>query len=188
MATLTRPEAATIALDRLGGARAKVGTEDVADEAGRLAPRLFSWVKFPDRIDKELVRRALTDAKLKKKWTIGTHLQGWMLTPKGLSFAKQNKERVRSEAERGRQTRDPGIDKERGRLIASDAYVHARRAGVEAVTTEEADAFFRLIAYIRGQARQRKIAGIVNAFSDDPELGPVVIALAARAEARDRDS
>lgn len=182
--SLTRPGAATIALFQLGGDRAKVDTEDVAIEAGGLAPGLFSWVKYPERIDKELVRRALGDARLKKKWTIGSHLQGWMLTRDGIVFARQNAERVKQQAQEGPQTRDPELARERVRLLASDAYEHAQRDGVAAVTDEEADAFFRLIAYIRGQARQRKIARLENAFRDDAELGPTIVALAARARTR----
>jgi hypothetical protein len=183
MASVTRPEAATIALLHRGGDRLKVDTEDIADEAGKLAPRLFSWVKYPERVDKELVRVALSDARLKKKWTIGSHSQGWMLTPEGLAFSKQNESRIRAQAEAGSQVRDPTLEKERARLLGSDAYAHAQRDGIAAVTDEEADAFFRLIAYIRGQARQRKIAGIVNAFDKDAELGELVVALAARARA-----
>src|SRR5262245_33708007 len=145
MPGLTRPEAAAVALLRRGGDRVKVDTEDVAVEAGSLAPGLFSWVKFTDRVDKELVRVALSDAKLKKKWTIGSHAQGWMLTPEGMALARANEKRVLEQAQEGRQARDPELDKERARMIASEAYARAKREGVDAVTDEEADGFFRLI-------------------------------------------
>ena len=124
---------------------------------------------------------ALSDAKLKKKWVLGSHAQGWMLTPEGVTFARSNAERVKQQAQAGRQARDPDLEKERARLMASDAYLRAQREGPDAVTAEEADAFFRLIAYIKGQPRQRKIARIENAFRDDAELGPLIMALAARA-------
>lgn len=181
---LTRPEAATVALLHRGGDRTKVVTEDVAIEAAVLAPGLFSWVKYPDRIDKEIVRVALSDAKLKKKWTIGSHSQGWMLTSEGVAFARANEKRIEQQAGAGPQARDPELEKERARMLASDAYVHAQRDGVDAITDDEADAFFRLIAYIRGQPRQRKIARLENAFRDDVELGPLIVALAARARTR----
>jgi hypothetical protein len=184
MPGLTRPEAAAVALLRQGGDRLKVQTEDVAVEAAALAPRLFSWVKYPERVDKELVRVALSDAKLKKNWAIGSHAQGWMLTPEGLDFARKNETRVKEQAEAGPQARDPDLDRERARLLASDAYAHAQREGIALVTDEEADGFFRLIAYIKGQARQRKIARLENAFRDDPELGPLIVALAKRARTR----
>jgi len=188
MPGLTRPEAAIVALLHKGGDRSKVDTEDVAVEAGTLAPGLFSWVKYPDRVDKEIVRVALSDAKLKKMWTIGSHAQGWMLTPEGVAFARVNEERVGHQAQTGRQTRDPELEKERARMLASEAYAHAKDDGVEAVTDEEADAFFRLIAYIRGQPRQRKIARLENAFREDAELGPLIVALAARARLRGETS
>jgi hypothetical protein len=181
---LTRPEAAIVALLHKGGDRQKVDTEDVAIEAAALAPGLFSWVKYAEHVDKELVRVALSDARLKKNWTIGSHAQGWMLTPEGLTFARANERRVREQAQAGRQARDPELEKERARMLASEAYAHAQRDGIDAVTDDEADAFFRLIAYIRGQPRQRKIARLENAFRDDPEMGPLILALAARARMR----
>lgn len=167
-----------------GGNRTKVDTEDVADEAAKLAPRLFSWVKYPQRVDKEIVRVALSDAKLKKKWTIGSHAQGWMLTPEGVAFAQKNSSRVKAQAGDGPQSRDPKLNQERARLLASEAYARVASDGIDAVTADDADAFFRLIAYVQGQARQRKIAQVENAFRDDPELGAVVVALAERARSR----
>lgn len=184
MPELTRPEAAVVALLRRRGDRAKVDTEDVALEASALAAGLFSWVKYPDRVDKELVRRALTDAKIKKKWAIGTHIQGWMLTPEGAAFARASEQRVRRQGRAGRQSRDPDFAKEKARLLSSAAYTHARSDGVDAVTEDEADAFFRLISYIRGAPRLRKVARVETAFRDDADLGPLVSALASRARKR----
>lgn len=188
MGGLTRPETAVVALLRCGGDRSKIATEDVAVRAGAVAPGLFSWVKYPQLVDKELVRVALSDAKLKKKWALGSHKQGWMLTPAGVAFAQANSARIEDQARAGRQVRDPELERERVRLLASDAYAHAKREGIDAVTDEEADGFFRLIAYTRGEARQRKIARLENAFGDDAELGALVVALARRARAGEERS
>lgn len=187
MKSLTRPEAAVIALLHRGGDRTKVDTEDIALTAGETAPDLFSWVKYPQQIDKELVRVALSDAKLKKKWAIGSHAQGWMLTGEGIAYAKANEARALERAQETRdagQSRDPEAAKERARLLGSEALAHARRDGVTAVTDDEADAFFHLISYIRGEARERKVTYVENTFRDDPELGPIVVALATRARKR----
>jgi hypothetical protein len=182
---LTRPEAATLALYAEGGDRETVDTEDVAIRAADIAPGMFSWQKHRDRIDKELVRVALSDARLKAGYVIGSHSKGWMLTTKGLDFARANADRanVESAGER-RRPDDRQWARERARLLMSDAYARLQNGGSEPVTPDEADAFFRLNVYVRGAARERKIARIENRFSNDPELGPAVRLLAARARER----
>ena len=53
-----------------------------------------------------------------------------------------------------------------------------------AISSEEADAFFRLNLYVRGEARERKIARIENQFGEDPELGEAVKTLSKDARRR----
>jgi hypothetical protein len=181
----TRPEAATLALHLLGGDRDLVSTEDVAIRVGEIAPGMFSWQKYRDRIDKELVRVALSDARLKAGYVIGSHSKGWMLTPKGLEFARHNSDHSAAPAVTERRGQDDRQwDHERARLVTSDAYSLFQESGIEAVTQDKADAFFRLNAYVRGQARERKIARIENHFGNDPQLGTAVRLLAARVRER----
>lgn len=182
---LTRSEAATLALYSEGGEREAVDTEDVAVRVAEIAPGMFSWQKYRDRIDKELVRVALSDARLKAGYVLGSHSKGWMLTPKGLEFARKNAGQIsdgRTAQRRGRDDRQ--WEGARARLLTSDAYSRAQSDGIDAVTPDEADAFFRLNVYVRGEARERKIARIENHFSQDPELGEIVRLLAARARER----
>jgi hypothetical protein len=73
---------------------------------------------------------------------------------------------------------------ERARMLTSDAFHKLKTTGVDSVTTEEAESFFRLNAYVVGQARERKITRILNMFGDDIELGPVVQALIAKVRNR----
>ena len=181
----TRPEAATLALFAEGGEREPVETEDVAVRVVDIAPGMFSWQKYRDRIDKELVRVALSDAKLKAGYVIGSHSKGWMLTPEGLEFARANIDTAGGEG--GAQRRRPDDrqwERERARLLSSDAYIRLQSDDPDAVTADEADAFFRLNVYVRGPARERKIARIVNHFGDDPELGDAVRLMSARARER----
>jgi hypothetical protein len=174
---LTRPEAATLALYAEGGELEMVDTEDVAVRVGEIAPGMFSWRKYRDRIDKELVRVALSDARLKAGYTIGSHSKGWMLTAAGLEFARENADRAGEEAaSERRRPDDRQWERERARLATSDAFARLQNGGV--------DAFFRLNVYVKGDARERKIARIENRFSDDPELGAAVKLLAARARER----
>jgi hypothetical protein len=187
VATLTRPEAVTLALYALGGSDAAFDTEDIALRAAEIAPTMFAWQKYPDRIDKELVRVALSDARLKKRYVVGSHDKGgWMLTAAGQEFARRNEDGVaqqRVEHRRGKDNQQ--LRRERARLLTSAAYSRYLDGGIDDVTDDEADAFFRLNVYVRGQARGRKIARIENQFAEDPELGGLVKLLAARARERE---
>jgi uncharacterized protein YfiM (DUF2279 family) len=182
---LTRPEAATLALFARGGDRERVDTEEVAVEVENVAPGMFVWKKYRDRIDKELVRVALSDARLKAGYTLGSHSDGWMLTTAGLEFARSNSGKAagREASERPRPD-DDQWKRERARLLSSDAYARLQNGAADSVTADEADAFFRLNVYVSGAGRERKIARVENHFIDDPELGAAVKTLAARARER----
>jgi hypothetical protein len=184
--TLTRPEAATLALYLSGGAHQSAHTEDVAIRAVEVAPGMFAWEKHPDRIDKELVRVALSDARLKKGYVLGSHDKGWMLTPTGMEYARRNapsRDGQTGDARRGKAQQAFG--RERARLMSTDAFEKFHAGRLDEVSDDEADAFFRLNIYVRGQARQRKIARIANEFTNDDELGDLVTTLAKRARNRE---
>src|SRR5262249_29068086 len=75
---LTSPsqaEIVTLAVYRLGGAQRAIDTEDAAVEAHRIAPGRFSWKKYPDQINLELIRVFLSDAK-KNKLVVGSGRTG----------------------------------------------------------------------------------------------------------------
>jgi hypothetical protein len=184
--SLTRPEAVTLALYALGGSEHAADTEDVAIKAAEVAPGMFAWQKYPQQIDKELVRVALSDARLKKEWVVGSHNKGgWMLTPAGQQYARRNAGRLTAEPAEHRRGRDEQqLARERVRMVTSPAFERFSAGGIDAVTDDDADGFFRLNVYVRGQARERKIARIENRFGNDPELAGVVAALAARARER----
>ena len=182
---LTRPEAVTLALYARGGADQAIDTEDVAIEVAQLVPGMFSWQKYRDQIDKELVRVALSDARLKKKWVVGGHQKGgWMLTPEGQAFAQTNQHQLDDVAPRQRGRNEQQHERERMRLLTSAAYARVSAGDGDQVTDDEADAFFRINVYVEGEARDRKVARIENQFGEDPELGAAVRALAARARER----
>lgn len=182
---LTRPEAVTLAVYALDGMDRSVGTEDIAVCVAELVPGMFSWQKeeYRDRIDKELVRVALSDARLKKKYVVGSHNKGgWMLTLQGQRFAERNKAHlVGRPVERSRGKVERQHERERVRLLSSDAFVQFQERGEPgAVTEEAANAFFRIDVYVKGQARERKVTRVVNHFNDDPDLGELVQGLAER--------
>jgi len=182
---LTNYEIVTIAVYLLGGEHEYVDTEDVAVKANELVPRRFAWRKYPDQIDLDSVRIALSDAKKAANgvYIAGSKREGWRLTESGRTFARERvgdllagdlSRRPPSAKER------PWVRAERSRLLASDAFAKACSEGIAAVTRQEAEGFFRLDEYVRGQARERKIARILDHFGDDPELGELAKALAAK--------
>lgn len=187
MASLTKPEAVTLALYVLGGAETALDTEDIAIRVGQIAPGMFAWRKYADRIDKELVREALSDAGRRKGYVVGSHDKGgWMLTPAGQEFARGNGDRLVEQPVHPRRGKDgQQLHRERARLLTSAAYGRYDDGGINGLTDDEADAFFRLNVYVRGQARGRKIARIENQFGEDAELGELVKLLAARARQRE---
>jgi hypothetical protein len=185
VAALTRPEAVTLALYALGGVDHALGTEDIAVRVADLAPGMFAWQKdeYRDRIDKELVRVALSDARLKKKYVVGSHDKGgWMLTQQGQRFAEQNRQHLEGQPmKRGRGRVERQHGRERARLLTSDAFVQFQEnRDVASVGDDAVNAFFRIDVYVKGQARERKVARLVNHFNDDPDLGELVQALADR--------
>lgn len=86
-----------------GGAAERVHTEDVALKCWQLFPDSFSWTKFPQYPDKDIVRVALTDARKDKYGALVSgrveghapgsaqvEQDGWTLTETGIAWANAN--------------------------------------------------------------------------------------------------
>ena len=178
----------TLAVHRLGGASKAVDTEDVAVEVNRLAPGRYTWKKHPDQINLEIVRVYCSDAKKaeKGKLLIGSGTDGWMLTPAGLAFARQHAGVSAISAPSGVQAQmsraKPWYRNEEVRLTGSEAFQKYSGDNADAATSREILAFFRLDSYVVGPQRSRRIARVVNAFGDHPELGEAVRHFAAQLE------
>jgi len=87
---LSNIEIVTLAVYRLGGDLRHVETEDVAILASEFAPNRFSWLKYADQINLEIVRVALSDAKKKANGSdvMGSGIKGWMLIENGQTFVR----------------------------------------------------------------------------------------------------
>lgn len=111
--TFTNREMVVFALYSLGGATKRFHTEDIALKCFELWPSAFSWTKYPQFPDKDIVRVALTDARKEKYGflvdgrtgqTRGQSARtkrqraadGWSLTDAGVSWSEANKERFES--------------------------------------------------------------------------------------------
>lgn len=173
----------TIAVYLLGGDSVYVDTEDVAVKANEIAPGRFSWRKYPDQVNLEIIRVYLSDAKKVEKgaYLLGSGTKGWLLTEKGLKFARTHAHQVGA-VNLSRQPLSPRDQRarrrERLRVMGSEAFAKFQAGFMSEITRHEAEAFFRLDDYVTGEARERKIVRMVNMFGDDPELGQAVSALA----------
>jgi hypothetical protein len=181
---LANHEVVTLAVYLLGGERRPVDTEDVAKKANELAPGRFSWRKYKDQINLEVVRVYLSDAKKKTKgeYLIGSGNAGWSLSEAGLAFAREHTDAVTT-LKAAEPRKNVGQDRlrqqrERARLLATDAYAKIAGGHASDLTRRDAESFFRIDSYVQGEARRRRVATIANAHGDDPKLGPVIERLA----------
>lgn len=181
---LANHEVVTLAVYLLGGDRQPIDTEDVAKRVNEIAPGRFTWRKYKDQINLEVVRVYLSDAKKKTKgeYLIGSGNTGWSLSEAGLAFAREQVaavERLEAAAPRKNVGQDRlRQQRERARLMSTEAYVKIASGRADDLTTRDAESFFRVDSYVRGEARRRRVATIANAHGDDPELGPVIEQLA----------
>ena len=94
--SLANHEIVTLAVYLLGGESQPVDAEDIAIKANEIAPKRFSWRKYPDQINLESVRKRLWDARKPEKgsYLTGSDRQGWLLTQNGLRFAKEHSKNI----------------------------------------------------------------------------------------------
>lgn len=176
-------ELVTLAAYRLGGETKPIDTEDIAVEANTIAPGRFTWRKYPDQINIELVRAFLSDAKKPKngQYLTGSGNNGWMLTERGLEFSKKNKSRIQFAGNKGPKLsvqQKRWLKRERTRISQSDAYEKYKTGAIDKISPQEAEYLFRIDDYIESAARTRVILRYKNAFSSDQELGPFIETLA----------
>lgn len=166
-----------------GEASAAVDIEDVAMKSSKLSPGRFAWRKYPDQINIFQIASALSDARKPKNgaYVMGTMQEGWTLTDTGLKFAQERVQELReADLSRKPQTaKERQWEKvERARMISEPAFLKHQSGQPNEIARVEAEAFFRVNDYVLGQAREKKIIRILNAFGNDPELGEIVQTLA----------
>ena len=174
MARLTKPEVVVLTLYELDGQHKAVGTEEVAVKSVEIAPRTFGWQKYPDYIDKELVRTALRHGE-EQGLVVGSHTKGWMLSETGVSRAARLSSAAKNDVVTSKS--DSATEREKTRLKLTDAFRLMNERGADSVNREQALAFFRLTPYVAGIQREHKLTRIRNMFKADDEMAPVVEAM-----------
>lgn len=175
---LTQTELVTWAVYLLGGAQKRVDTEDVAIKAFALAPKRFSWRKYPDQINLELVRVYLSAAKDVEhgELLVGSGRTGWSLTRKGLTWVHSVEPELkeRHSAGSGKQSQAGSIDanrqaRERKRILSMPAWTHWA-AGDQSVAVDEAREIFRIDSYSTASVREAKMTRMRAMFSEDEQI------------------
>src|SRR5271157_1259537 len=182
---LANHEIVTIALMLCGGDARSVDTEDIAVKANEIAPGRFAWRKYPDQINIDTVRKRLWDAR-KCGHLVGSERDGWLLTEMGAAFARKYRRSLGAEKTTRLSLNERKWRRmEKARLLATDAYMKFKSGQVSSITAREAQGFFRIDAYVSSSAIENKVLRLLNAFSDDREVGPAVKHLAALVRGKD---
>lgn len=181
---LAQHEIVALAAYLAGADRETVDTEDIAVKANEIAPGRFSWRKYKDQIDLDLIYKHLWDLTKEDKGALvtGSKKGGWLLTPAGTVFAErevaklQNLQEARVKRPRNEEL---WLARERNRMLAELAFRKVQDGRESEISKLEAEKFFRLDEYVIGAARERKIQQAQNAFQTDPDLGPAVTKIAS---------
>lgn len=183
--SLSNHQIVVLALYLLGGETSYVHTEDIAVRANELAPGRFSWKRHLEQINLEHIRVFLTDAKKDKNGRLvgGSNRTGWILSDRGLAFARNSVSLLSnldlSRAPVSRKERE-WRSRERDRLEDIVSARHITPQNCDSLALIDVESLFRLDDYVAGEARARLIYRYLNAFGDDPTLGPVLRAASRR--------
>jgi len=178
----TQMDVVVLAIYFLGGAGKAIDTEDVAVKCSQISPGTFSWRKYPDQINLELVRVTLSDAKKSKYGSLlaGSGRDGWRLTNKGIDWVAAKGGTLstdHSSLVSGQRRNAGSIDtvrknREKQRLVTSEVWQRWRKN--EPVAIRDAELLFRIDDYAGGEMRERKIVRLRAMFEGDPEVEPFV--------------
>jgi hypothetical protein len=182
---LTQAELVTWAVYLLGGAQKRVDTEDVAVKVFDLAPKRFSWRKYPEQINLELVRVYLSAAKDVEhgELLVGTGRTGWSLTRRGLTWVRAAGAELpeRQEMASDKQSKAGSIDatrrtRERKRILSMPAWSRWAN-GDHSVVVDEAREVFRIDSYSTSSVREAKMTRMRAMFSDDEQISAFLAGL-----------
>lgn len=175
---LKQYEVAALAVYVLGGAYRSIDTEDVATKCHEIAPHLFSWQKYKDQINLELVRVSLSDAKKLKNGSllIGSGREGWRVSAKGVDWLaskdRGHVEALRTGIRQG-ESKAGSIEavrrqRERDRLVGSEAWRDWNTTG--SVSLRHARQVYRVDEYTTDRMLGIKIARLRAMFENDAEV------------------
>jgi len=183
---LTKPtkqlDVVMLAVYLLGGDKKSVDTEDVAVKCHELAPGIFSWRKYPDQINLELVRVNLSNAKKQDygEMLSGSGREGWRLSPHGVDWVSSQGKTLLKKGDiklNSARASAGSIDtvrkkREKVRLLSSAAWKSWNEG--KSIPLREARNLFRIDEYATGKMLEIKIVRLRSLFEDDQEIGPFI--------------
>jgi hypothetical protein len=182
----------TLAVFLLGGRDRYVDTEDVAMKTNELSPGRFSWRKYPQQINLELVRVRLSEAKTEAHGTFlrGSTPRGWMLTARGLKWAteiatdeRNLQPQLDGGRERGGSVDAQRVDRERTRIVSTSAWAKWPGRAPEILATE-AQEVLRLDSYATDELRDVKADRLRKVFLADAAMLEFIEYIARLVETR----
>lgn len=166
-----------LAVHLLKGHKKSVDTEDAAVKAHELAPGMFSWRKYPDQINLELVRVNLSNAKKTEYGRLlsGSGREGWRLSSGGLSWVNSEGKVLLSEGftwnSEGRSAGSVDTvrkQREKARLMASSAWKDWTED--RPVSLRDAQDIFRIDDYSTEKLLHIKLVRLQSLFEDDASI------------------
>ena len=179
---LTKREVTVLAVHLLGGGERFVDTEDVAVKVAELLPGAFSWRKYPEQINLELVRAVLSDSKKPQFGSLlhGSGTEGWRLSDAGVVWAGRLDTRVRAGTNVDQGQAEPWagssdarrVDREVNRAKASLAWQQWKADGK--VSRQAALQLFRIDDYSDAKMRDIKVARLRRLVAADAEASELI--------------
>lgn len=174
--TLSNIQLVTIALGNLGGHEKQIDTEDIAIHVDELAPGKFSWRKYPQHIDLQVVNQSLQDARRERNGglVLGNSARGWTLSQAGMEWIKNtNIADNRSLADLVSFRRGSLLlsqELEIRRLLDTNAFALFCEGKTVKLTRNDFFNFAKINEYFPQKARQRRFTFIESTISENEQL------------------
>jgi hypothetical protein len=174
---LKQVDAVVLSVYLLGGASKSIDTEEIAVKSHEISRGMFSWRHYPEQINLELVRVALSDAKKKPYGSLlqGSGRDGWRLTTAGLKWCQEKASFLKEHGVPTAPTRRQAgsidarrADRERARIAASDAW--SQWITDAAISHSAAQLLFRIDTYSSRSMAEAKIVRLLAMFQSDNSL------------------
>lgn len=120
---------------------------------------------------------------------VGSERDGWRLTEAGVEFAEREAKKLDVLASRRPMTlrEKQWKSREKERMLSSDAYAALLKGDTSGFTVADAERFFRIDEHVGDEQRRARVERALVFFSDDDQLGELVVAMAELLSGRSQD-
>jgi hypothetical protein len=173
--TFNNVQLVTIAVAQLGGATEEIDKEDVAIFVHKVAPKRFSWRRYPENIDISIVKDALNDAK-KTRYNallVGNNISGWMLSPNGIRWLESvdiDRDTIEADQTSRKGSITANQEFEVLRLKQTRAFQLFIENRIAEITINDFYTFARVNEYFLKGTLKKRFSAIENAIVHDSQL------------------